>query len=57
MLLISETFQNLETGQLYLDKGLKEIASIYAGKEYRQREKKEIGVQKFFIDFWMELCR
>ena len=23
VLLISETFQNLETGQLYLDKGLK----------------------------------
>ena len=30
--LISETLQNLEIGQLYLDKGLKQIASKYAGR-------------------------
>ena len=34
-MLISETFQNLEIGQLYLDnldKGQKQIASKYAGR-------------------------
>ena len=31
IVLISETLQNLEIGQLYLDKGLKQIASKYAG--------------------------
>ena len=32
IVLISETLQNLEIGQLYLDKGLKQIASKYAGR-------------------------
>ena len=32
IVLISEILQNLEIGQLYLDKGLKQIASKYAGR-------------------------
>ena len=30
--LISETLQNLEIGQLYLDKGLKQVASKYESR-------------------------
>ena len=57
IVLISETLQNLEIGQLYLSKGLKQIASKYAGGDIDSKhEKNEMGVQKIFIDFWMELC-
>ena len=38
-MLISETFQNLEIGQLYLDKGLKWIASQYAGRSIDRARK------------------
>ena len=57
IVLISETLQNFEIGQLYLNKGLKQIASKYAGRNIdSKQEKNEMGVQKIFIDFWMELC-
>ena len=60
IVLISETFQNLEIGQLYLDKGLKQIANKLINMQVgiqTEQEKKEIRVQKIFIDFWrMELC-
>ena len=39
IVLISETFQNLEIGQLYLDKGLKQIASKYAGRNIDKARK------------------
>ena len=39
IVLISETLQNLEIGQLYLDKGLKQIASKYAGRNIDKTRK------------------
>ena len=55
IVLISENLQNLEIGQLYLDKGLKQIASKQAGRNIdTKQEKKEMGIQIFFIDLWME---
>ena len=58
IVLISETFQNLEIGQLYLDKGLKQIANKYAGRNIdRARKERNQSTEKIFIDFWrMELC-
>ena len=51
IVLISETFQNLEIGQLYLDKQLIQIASKYAGRN-TDRARKEIGVQNIFIVYF-----
>ena len=51
-MLISETFQNLEIGQLYLDKGQKQIASKYAGrnidKPRKERNESTENVYWFF---------
>ena len=40
IVLISETLQNLEIGQLYLDKGLKQVASKYEGRNIDTKQKK-----------------
>ena len=52
-MLISETFQNLEIGQLYLDKGLKQIASKYAGRNIDKPRKERNEITKnvyWFLD-------
>ena len=41
IVLISETLQNLEIGQLYLDKGLKQVASKYEGRNIDTKQKKK----------------
>ena len=57
IVLISKTLQNLEIGQLYLDKGLKQISSRQTDRNIgTKQEKKEMGIQKILIDSWMELC-
>ena len=51
-MLISETLQNLDIGQLYLDKGLKQIASKYAGRNIRHKARIERnGSAENVIDF------
>ena len=55
-MLISETFQNLKIGQLCLNKGLKQIASKYAGRNIDRARKERNRSTEHFIDFWMELC-
>ena len=49
IVLISETFQNLEIGQLYLDKGLKQIANKYAGRNIdRERKERNQSTENFY---------
>ena len=49
IVLISETIRNLEIDQLYLDKGLKQIANKYAGRNIdRARKERNQSTENFY---------
>ena len=49
IVLISETIRNLEIDQLYLDKGLKQIANKYAGRNIdRERKERNQSTENFY---------
>ena len=51
IVLISETIRNLEIDQLYLDKGLKQIANKYAGRNIDRARKEKSEYRKFLLIF------